>query len=276
MKYLPTPTSAGAYNNYLAQPVSDGILSNTDEFLYKIDHYWGEKDHFFATVLRQTTQPNQQCALPVQLCTSSPANPEDAWVSRFNWDHIFSPTLLSHFAYGYLNRNEGYGSVTGQNPNDLPKIPNAVANNASPLHGFGGSGINTFTSWGNTEGPGYLNKTTRPSHIANELVTWVHGAHTIKFGGEFRHLQQVFRGANNESGWLNLRLLPRFIRHREWRSLREFYHWRSGQWQRQCAQRIEIWSGTTRLFSARRRYLESFVQSDTQLRSTLGQIFTLL
>ncbi len=53
-------------------------------------------------------------------------------MSRFNWDHIFSPTLLNHFAYGYVNRNEGYGSVPAQNPADLPQIPNAVAYLASP------------------------------------------------------------------------------------------------------------------------------------------------
>ena len=94
MSYLPTPTSPGPYNNFLAQPVSDGILSNVNHFLYKIDHYWGEKDHLFVTIWRQATQPNQQCALPVQLCTSSPANPEDAWVNRFNWDHIFTPDAL--------------------------------------------------------------------------------------------------------------------------------------------------------------------------------------
>jgi hypothetical protein len=202
MKYLPNPTSSGPYNNYLSTPVSDGILSNVNHFLYKIDHYWGDKDHVFATIWRQQTQPNEQCALPVQLCTSSPANPEDAWVSRLNWDHIFSATLLSHFAYGYVNRNEGYGSVTGQNPNDLPKIPNAVAYNASPSAGFSGNAITNYAGWGNTEGPGYLNKSTRPSHIANELITWVDGNHTIRFGGEFRHLQQVFRSNNNQSGSL--------------------------------------------------------------------------
>ncbi len=200
MKYLPTPTSAGPYNNYLSIPVSDGILSNLDEFLYKIDHYWGEKDHFSATIWRQTTAPNEQCALPVELCTSSPANPEDAWVNRFNWDHNFTPTFLSHFGIGYNNRNEGYGSVTGQNPNDLPKIPNAGAYNASPAANFGAPGITNLASWGNTQGPGYLNKTTRPTVITNELLDWVHGAHTIKFGGEFRHLQQVFRQNKNQSG----------------------------------------------------------------------------
>ncbi len=57
-----------------------------------------------------------------------------------------------------------------------------------------------MSSWGNTQGPGYLNKTTRPTVITNELLDWVHGSHTIKFGGEFRHLQQVFRQNNNQSG----------------------------------------------------------------------------
>jgi hypothetical protein len=203
MKYLPTPTGPGPYDNYLSTPVANGILANVDLFLYKIDHYWGERDHFYLTIWRQKAQPNDQCALPVQLCTSSPSEPQDAWVNRFNWDHIFTPTLLSHFAVGYLNRNEGYGSVPGQNPNDLPKIPNAVAYNASPSAHFSGNGIQSFTDWGNTQGPPHLNKSTRPSYITNELMTWVHGAHTLKFGGEFRHLQQVFRRNLNQSGTLN-------------------------------------------------------------------------
>ncbi len=200
LKYLPTPSGPGPYNNYLSTPVPDGILSNVNHYLYKIDYYFGEKDHFFATIWRQKTQPNEQCALPVQLCTSSPAKPEDAWVSRFNWDHIFAPTLLSHFAFGYVNRNEGYGSVTGQDPALLPHIPNAGAYNASPNASFGGNGITNYASWGNTQGPGYLNKSTRPSYITNELISWVRGAHTFKMGGEFRHLQQVFRTNNNQSG----------------------------------------------------------------------------
>jgi hypothetical protein len=200
MKYLPTPTAPGSTNNFLAPPVSDGILSNLNEYLFRIDHYWGEKDHFFFTIWRQVTQPIAQCQLPVQLCSANPANPEDAWVNRFNWDHIFSPTLLSHFAYGYLNRNEGYGSVPAQNPADLPHIPNAAAYLASPGANFSGNGVSNYAGWGNTAGLGALNKTTRPSNIVNELITSVHGAHTIKFGGEFRHLQQVWRQNGNQSG----------------------------------------------------------------------------
>ena len=130
--------------------------------MYRIDYNWSDKDHFFASVWRQKTQPIPQCQLPIQICSSNPADPEDAWVSRFNWDHIFSPTMLNHFAYGYVNRNEGYGSVIGQNPADLPQIPNAVAYTASPAANFSASGTQNFASWGNTRGPGSLNKTTRP------------------------------------------------------------------------------------------------------------------
>lgn len=200
MQFLPTPTSPGPFNNFLGTPVPNGILGSTDLFLYKIDHNWGEKDHIYVTIWRQKNPPNNQCSLPVMLCTSSPANPEDAWVNRLNWDRIISPTFLSHFAFGYLNRNEGYGSVPGQNPADLPHIPNAVAYNASPEAEFFGNGITNYSNWGNTQGLGSLNKTTRPTYVTNELLTWVHGAHTLKFGGEYRHIQQVFRQNQNQSG----------------------------------------------------------------------------
>jgi hypothetical protein len=200
MSFLPPTTAPGPYNNFLAPPVSDGILSNLREYLYRIDYNWSDKDHFFASIWRQNTQPTPQCQLPVQICSSNPADPEDAWVSRFNWDHIFSPTLLNHMAYGYLNRNEGYGSVPAQNPANLPQIPNAAAYNASPQANFSASGISNFTQWGQSAGLGSLNKSTRPSHIVNDLVTWVHGAHEIKFGGEFRHLAEVFRVNGNQSG----------------------------------------------------------------------------
>lgn len=205
--YLPATTAPGPYNNYLAPPVSDGILSNLDEHLYRIDYMYGDSDHFFATIWRQLTIPPLQSYLPVQLSSTEPADPEDAWVFRFNWDHIFSPTVLNHFAYGYVNRNEGYGSLPGQNPADLPMIPNAVAYTSSPVANFYGNGVSTFTSFGNAQGPGYLNKTTRPSHIFNDMVTWVHGAHEIKMGGEFRHLQQVFRQNENQAGTLGFSAL---------------------------------------------------------------------
>jgi len=198
MSYLPSTTAPGAYNNFLAPPVSDGILSNQNLYSYRIDYNWSDSDRFFASVWRQHNPPLAQCQLPLQICQSNPADPEDAWVSRFNWDHIFSPTLLNHMAYGYVNRNEGYGSIPAQKP--IPQIPNAVAYTAAPQAQFSNSGYSNLIQWGQSAGLGALNKSTRPSHIVNDMVTWVHGAHEIKFGGEFRHLQEVFRNNGNQSG----------------------------------------------------------------------------
>ena len=156
MKFLPTPTSSGPVNNYLStagfrwHPVERQPFPLQDRPLLG-----RQRSLLSSTVWRQQTQPNEQCAFPVQLCTSSPANPEDAWVSRFNWDHIFTPTFLSHFAYGYVNRNEGYGSVTGQDPSELPQIPNAAAYNASPDRRLSAAmALPIIAGWGNSSGYG--------------------------------------------------------------------------------------------------------------------------
>jgi hypothetical protein len=196
-KYLPDPTSSGALNNYLVpQPVPDTILAGANHWLVKIDHYLGDKDHFTGTIWRQKTPIKFACTLPQQLCDTNFSHPQDTWILRYNWDHTFSPTVLNHFAYGYLNRNEGYGSIDYKYVNDLPQIAGAFSHNYPPRINFSDG----FNSFGDNSGLAQGNKTTRPSHIANDLVTWVRGAHTIKIGGEYRHLAQVFNTNGNESG----------------------------------------------------------------------------
>ncbi len=195
-KYLPTPTSPGALNNYLVpQPVPDSILAGATHYLIKIDHYLTDNDHFSATIWRQTTPIKFNCQLPLQICDSDFSSPQDSWVNRLNYDKTISPTLLNHFAYGYLNRNEGYGSIDYKYANEIPYI-NGANKSYPPALSFGDG----FTSFGNSRGLSGGNKTTRPSHIANDLVTWVRGAHTIKIGAEYRHLAQVYHANDNESG----------------------------------------------------------------------------
>jgi hypothetical protein len=197
MKFLPTPTNGGSVNNYLVpQPVPDSILAGADEHIIRIDHNWGDKDHIFVSVWRQTTPKKFNCELPIQLCNQNLSDPQDSWVSRLNWDRNFSATVLNHFAYGYLNRNEGYGSINTAFTNELPQIPGAFSHAYPPQFSFD----NGFATFGNNSGLNAGNKTTRPSHIANDLVTFVRGSHTIKFGGEYRHLAQVFNSNSNSSG----------------------------------------------------------------------------
>lgn len=196
-KFLPNPTSSGPLNNYLVPtPVPDSILAGANHYLGKLDQYFGSKDHMAVTIWRQTTPAKFNSTLPIQLANETFSDPQDSWVNRFNWDHTFSPTVLNHFAIGYLNRNEGYGSVDFKYAGDLPQIAGVVSHNYPPQISFSDG----FATYGNSAGLNLGNVTTRPSYVTNDLVTWVHGTHTFKFGAELRKLGQNFHSNGNESG----------------------------------------------------------------------------
>jgi hypothetical protein len=199
-KFLPNPTSPGPLNNYLVpQPVPDSILADANHYLIKIDQYLGSSDHMAATIWRQKTPAKFFSTLPLQLATEDFSDPQNSWVSRMNYDHTFSPTLLNHAAFGYLNRNEGYGSVDYKYANDLPQIGNVPSHAFPPTIRFG----NNFQGFGNTRGLNSADITTRPTYVFNDMITWVKGRHTIKFGGEYRSIQGNVHNGGNESGSFN-------------------------------------------------------------------------
>ena len=70
--------------------------------------------------------------LPHELANETFSDPQNSWVNRFNWDHTFGPNLLNHLAFGYLNRNEGYGSVNQDAVDMLPQIAGVAAHNTPP------------------------------------------------------------------------------------------------------------------------------------------------
>ena len=197
LSFLPTPTSGGALNNYLVPtPVPDSILAGANHYLGKLDQYFGQNDHVAVTIWRQTAPAKFFSNLPIQLSNGTFSAPQDSWVNRLNWDHTFSPTWLNHFATGYLNRNEGYGSIDYKYASVLPQIPGVASHNYPPQINFSDG----FYGYGSTTGLNTGNITTRPSYVTNDLITWVHGKHTLKFGGEIRKLGQNFHANGNESG----------------------------------------------------------------------------
>lgn len=195
--FLPTPTNDGAINNYLIPtPIPDVLLGRTNNWLIKGDHYVGERDHFSGSMYYQGAAPQFNCRLPVQICEEVFTAPQYSFVNRFNWDHTFSPTLLNHFAGGYLDRFEGYGSINAEYANELPQIAGVASNNYPSVITFS----DDFQQFGNNAGINTKNVTSRPSYIVNDLVTWVKGRHTFKFGGEYRNLGENNRTNTNESG----------------------------------------------------------------------------
>lgn len=198
-KFLPAPNRPGVQNNYLPPTaIPDSILGDANHWMLKIDQYFGSNDHFAATLWRQTTPAKFLSLLPLQLATEDYSNPQNAWVNRLNYDHTFGPTLLNHFAFGYLNRNEGYGSVDYKYAADLPQIAGVPSHSYPPVVVIGG-----FQGFGSPRGLNTEDVTTRPTYNMNDMMTWVKGHHTLKFGGEYRAIEGNVHNAGNESGTFN-------------------------------------------------------------------------
>ena len=91
------------------------------------------------------------------------------------WDHTFGPTLVNEArvnAAGWINKD------LASNPNGpfgLPQVGfNAIG--TTSLNGYGIGSFNGFDQW---------------TYAAKDVLTKIHGAHTMKMGGEFTRLLSV-------------------------------------------------------------------------------------
>jgi hypothetical protein len=195
---LPNPSNGGTLNNYLAPAIPDTILGNSDYYMGRYDVQFG-KEHFFASFWHQRAPAKFASTLPQAISNDTYSDPQNSWVNRFNWDRTFSGTMLNHMSMGYLNRNEGYGSVNQDFLNDFPKIAGVAGYNVPPTMAFSDG----FAQMGNNAGINIGNVTTRPTFIINDMVTWSKSAHTIKFGMEYRKIMGNIHSNGNEAGTFN-------------------------------------------------------------------------
>jgi hypothetical protein len=197
LKFMPAPNRPGELNNYLlprAVPLT--LINGSNVYMARIDHYYGESDHFYFTYWRQFAAVNVASELPREIATESPTTPQNSPIPRFNWEHTFSPRITNHVTLGYLNRNEGYGSLNLDQVGALPQINGVASKLYLPQFTFGDG----FHQISNSSGINARNITTRPTWVINDLFSWVVGNHTLKFGGEWRNAGGNIRQGTNESG----------------------------------------------------------------------------
>ncbi len=97
---------------------------------------------------------------------------------------------------GYLNRNEGYGSVNQSFVDDFPKIAGVAGYNVPPQMSFS----DDFAQFGTNAGINIGNVTTRPTFIINDSLTWTKGVHTLKVGMEYRKIMGNIHNNGNQAG----------------------------------------------------------------------------
>jgi hypothetical protein len=181
-KYLPTPTFSGPLNNYIVPiAVPQTVFGDQSLLDVRVDHYWRDKDHFAVTVHYHGSSQPRISELPVQIANEQPYWVNYGFLDRFNWDHTLTPTVLNNFNLGYNSQFLNVSCIDRRYASAFPQIAGLSDYSFPPVINLGGG----FSTLGCTANPGgaYEN---RPTAILNDMATWMHGKHTVKFGGEFR------------------------------------------------------------------------------------------
>ena len=195
LKHLPQPTNSLPTNNYL--PAGFGSILNASINLWnlRIDEYLGDKDHVTASIFHRDLPTHTESRLP-DIISNDSDQYKYTWAERLNWDHIFSPTVLYHFTFGYDHDYFQGGGHNGKYADQLPQIAGVPSHEYPPHIQFSDG----FTDYGTGLGPGDLNKWPAPAFVFNQMLTLVKNKHTLKFGFEYRNQRNSNLVHNNESG----------------------------------------------------------------------------
>ncbi|MBO0726454.1 MAG: TonB-dependent receptor, partial [Blastocatellia bacterium] len=196
LKLLPDPTSPGTTKNFSPPALPGGYSADADILNLRFDQYLGEKDHITVTIYKRNNLPQDTTYLPPQLSTGQ-INYKRTWVNRVSWDRNFSPTLLNHFGLGYNHDHFYGGGIDVPYTDQLPKIKGVARNAYPPAIRFLDDG---FEGYGSDQGSAEENSWPAPAVTGNDLLTWVKGKHTLKFGVEYRNMVNNVPYVTGEAG----------------------------------------------------------------------------
>ncbi len=181
-------------NNYI---VNNGTLTSpTDKGSVKIDQNFGFNHHvaFFYNRSSYISEPGPSGppGLPLPLWNGQYTS-YDASDYRMTYDWTISPRLLSHFSVGGNKfYKDAYSPNVGKNWKSKICIPNVVDCNTN----YPNVTFTEFTGWGATADNG----TSQPMWAIREDLSFIHGAHTMKFGYDFQSPHAAGFGQQNISG----------------------------------------------------------------------------
>jgi hypothetical protein len=194
-QYLPTLTSTGPTNNYLAPATPQFLGTDAYTITEKIDEYIGSNNHisemFYYKYLPETTFST----LPATISDSGTSFKRTS-VLRLNWDRTFNPTLVNHAAFGFQNDKFYGGGIDGKYADKLPQIPGVASHEYPPQVYFS----NGFSTFGTGAGDPKIQPWLAPAYIVQDTVSLTRGKHTISFGGDMRFAQNSPTFLGGQSG----------------------------------------------------------------------------
>ena len=196
-KYYPAPTGAATTGYNLA--AFTGYTMNNDQGLARVDYYINTKDRVDGFVSINSFSDNNP--------QPNPYNGQIDWrkghpILGAEWTHIFSPTLLNDFHFGYAHQTlyEGQGQLSGSDLSEslfgLQNVtPDAFAL-AIPEIGISGFEVTGPPEWQPT---GVININTQ----FNDTFTITRGHHILKLGADIRHITTQDDGWATQNGTLD-------------------------------------------------------------------------
>lgn len=191
---FPTPTSAGAANNYSRTANDD---DHQNQFDFRVDGARRLRDRAFARYSYYAEVENPVTPLPdgsglvtgTVIGTGNVAGLTDVLGQQivFNETHTFSPSVVNDFRIGYTRRGNTQSGATvngtASNALGIPGIPtNATFNNAMPLFTFTG-----FQQLGSSAGT-FSHYQTAVSELVDSVLI-PRGKHDMRLGADLRRYE---------------------------------------------------------------------------------------
>ncbi len=194
--YYPLPNSLNPTDNYHADASSH---TDWNSLLLKLDEHVGEKD---TISFRYVTRPNETMNPYSGGATGlfgSHANTRPT-LAGLTYTRVFGPALVNEFRVGFVRmRDHEQSNYAGQNIDSQLGLPAAVA--PPQLFGFPSfTVLNLATVGDSTSLP--LDFTVN-NYEAADSVSWVHGRHLLKFGGDVLRTQFFQQLNSNTNGAFN-------------------------------------------------------------------------
>lgn len=178
-RFVPLPNTTDPRNNFLQQ---FGTPFDADQWTLRVDHEIGSKDRFMARYFDSSSYSfTASGRLPGFGRVSDPINRQLAASET----HLFRPNLLNELRFGYYKFPSPGTDVQRIDPrsvgiqplNDVPGLPGILV---TGFLGYGYTG-NDF-------------KDEQNNFQFADTLSWVRGAHSLKFGGEYRYNMMMSSG----------------------------------------------------------------------------------
>lgn len=191
LSFVPNPTLPGILNNY---PATGNNRTDNRNYTMKFDHLFSSAHRMSGSWNNgKNTDSGPFAPLPRPVANNrfGVLGPGQHTV-RISEDWVISPTVLNHFAIGLTRQHQLLDAPEyGQNWGEKLGL-RGVNNGPFPV-----IFTDPFTPWGQNQD---RLRTISATYLMANTISWVKGKHNLKFGVDFRKLQNnLLQGASSGS-----------------------------------------------------------------------------